>query len=204
MNEFDQQTRINDLKERLHKALRQLAGLKEKSKLLERCAEDARRREEHMRELVMELLERQRELNVMLNRANLMLGRTQEVMALANVEMNDMVKALPERQKKEWSERVSKINELFKKTGIPDAEFTDSKSEAATVDFEKAELKKQSEESFGKRESIWDRTEKPEPPHVEAVVMDEEPDSVNKVDPEPEEDLVATTPRKTWWQKLAG
>ncbi|MCE5323026.1 hypothetical protein LLG46_06895 [bacterium] len=203
------------LKDKLNRALRRLAGLKEKSKLLEMQYEDAKSREKNSNELVMELLERQRELNVMLNRANIMLNRTQEAMALTSMEFNEIAKALPEPKKAEWSERVAKVNELFKKTGIQDAEVLGLDS-ADPTKFGADEIKKESQQAFGRKESFWTREVHTEPPQVEAEVVDEhEPnvtaaksdtdsavpdeDSLNKVAEdyaEPDE-----SPKKSWWQK---
>ena len=193
--------KANSLKEKLNRAQRQLVGLKEKSKYLEMQYEDSRGREQHTNELVMELLERQRELNVMLNRANIMLNRTQETMALTSMEFNEMAKALPEPKKAEWSDRVAKINELFKKSGIQDAELTalESSNQSPREPFDAEEMKKESEEAFGKKESIWSRFEKRKPPKVEAVVVEEvaevveeTPAAANVVE-EVEETLAAVT-----------
>ena len=167
--------RATKLKDKLTRAQRQLVGLKEKSKCLEMQYQDSREREHHTNELVMELLERQRELNVMLNRANIMLNRTQEAMALTSMEFNEIAKALPEPKKAEWSEKVAKINELFKKTGIQDAELTalESSNQTPREPFDSTEMKKESEAAFGKKESVWSRTEKRNPPQVEAEIVEE-------------------------------
>lgn len=175
--------KANNLKDKLNRTQRQLVGLKEKSKYLEMQYQDSREREQHNNELVMELLERQRELNVMLNRANIMLNRTQEAMALTSLEFNEMAKALPEPKKAEWSDRVAKINELFKKTGIQDAELTalESSTQSSREPFDAEEMKKESEEAFGKKESIWSRLERRKPPRVEAEVVED----ARKVEEEP-------------------
>ena len=115
---------INDLSQKLNRAQRQSAGLREKSKILEQQYGDARTRESNSNELIMELLERQKELNVMLNRANIMLQRTQETMALTSIEFHELTKSLPAPEKKQLSEKIDRINDLFKKTGIEDAETT--------------------------------------------------------------------------------
>ena len=115
---------IETLEKKLTRAQRQLAALREKSKYLEMQYDDARTRESNSSELVMELVERQHELNVMLNRAQTMLSRTQEAMALTSLEFNEIAKALPEPKKVEFADRISRINELFKKTGIEDADLS--------------------------------------------------------------------------------
>jgi len=227
--------KIEVLKDKLSRAQRRVSGLREKSKVLEMQYHDSREREGNTNELVKELLERQRELNVMLNRANIMLNRTQEAMALSSMEMNEMVKALPEPKKEEWSDRVSKVNELFKKTGIQDAEIgglTDSVPDSDSLDS--GELHRESQEAFGSVESIWDRTQKPSPPQVEAEpVSDEDADSddgsdtlaesdtlvkdevvisqaaasagsQSTEDSEEDDELELSRRRKSWWQKITG
>lgn len=176
MDDKDLLQQISILKEKLSKAQRQTAGLKEKSKCLEMQYGDSKNREQTNNELVMELLERQRELNVMLNRANIMLSRTQEAMALTSLEFNEMVKALPEPKKAEWSDRVSRINDIFKKTGIQDAEVLglESSNPRPGDSFSKDEMKKESEEAFGKQSSIWDRREQREPPRIQAELVEED------------------------------
>ncbi|MCE5200618.1 MAG: hypothetical protein ABFD54_16280 [Armatimonadota bacterium] len=164
MNENE---RLDQIKDKLNRTLRQMAGLKEKAKILETQCDDARQREKNSNELVTELLERQRELNVILNRANIMLSRTQEAMALTSIEFNEMAKALPEPKKAEFSDRLSKINDLFKKTGIPDAQLIGS-------DEPSDDLKKESDEAFGGREFVWERTQQRTPPRVEAEPVDHE------------------------------
>jgi hypothetical protein len=181
--------KIEQLKGKLVRAQRQIAGLKEKSKYLGMEYDDSRLREKNTNELVMELLERQRELNVMLNRTNIMLSRTQEVMALTSVEFNEMAKALPEPKKAEWSDRVSRINELFKKTGVSDAELPDparpDKPDAESLDSD--ELKQESEKAFSWKEAIWSRKAPRTPPQVEATLVEEETASVATAAPPQEE-----------------
>lgn len=177
MDDKDLFKQINTLQEKLNKAQRQAAGLKEKSKFLEKQYDDSKTREQNTNELVMELLERQRELNVMLNRTNIMLSRTQEAMAMTSLEFNEMAKALPEPKKAEWSDRITKINDLFKKTGIQDAEVVglESSNPQLADSFSRDEMKKESEDAFGKdHTSIWDRKEQREPPRVEAEIVDED------------------------------
>ncbi len=168
---------LETLKDKLNRALRRVAALREKSKILEMQYHDARDREGNTNDLVMELLERQRELNVMLNRANIMLNRTQEAMALSSMELNEMAKALPEPKKAEWADRVARVNELFKQTGVQDAELgaLDSGSARTEPSLDTDELKRESEEAFGRKQSIWERKERHEPPRVQAEVVEDEP-----------------------------
>jgi chromosome segregation ATPase len=212
---------LENYKNKLIRAQRQIAGLKEKAKYLEMHYNDAKLREENTTDLVTALLERQRELNVMLNRANIMLNRTQETMALTSMEFNEMAKALPEPKKAEWSDRVQRINELFKKTGVQDAEMVgpESSSQPEVPPLETDEMKKQSEEAFQKRESMWERTEQRKPPRIEAEAVEEEPvkaraasaialeqDAPNQPDARDlseGERLLFPPRRKSWWQKAA-
>lgn len=185
MKDKDLLEQMKELQNKLSRAQRQAAALKEKGKYLEMQYDDSRTREQRTNDLVMELLERQRELNVMLNRANIMLNRTQEAMALTSMEFNEMAKALPEPKKVEWADRVSKINDLFKKTGIQDAEVTDfsaSNTPALSTSFDRDELKRESEEAFGRKEFIWNREKSYEPPRVEAEVVVEDPEQPAEIE----------------------
>jgi len=224
---------METLKDKLVRAQRRITGLREKSKLLGMQYEDARHREGNTNELVMELLERQRELNVMLNRTNIMLNRTQEAMALSSMELNEMAKALPEPQKAEWADRVARVNELFKQTGVQDAELgmLDSPNQKPEASLDSDELQRESEEAFGRPHSIWERKEKHEPARVHAEVVEEETHSEppeesirlvgedtpsesetetepaqaagESAEPSDEDPLLFPPKRKSWWRKLA-
>ena len=223
MDDTEQTQKISVFKDKLARAQRQLAGLREKGKYLHMQYEDARTREKNTNELIMELLERQRELNVMLNRANIMLNRTQEAMALTSIEFNEMAKALPEPRKAEWSSRVSRINDLFKKSGGQDAELVDlqvpNPPTAGSLDSE--ELKHESQEAFHRKESIWARKGLREPTRVQAELVEEAPatPTIEVVSAEPDEDdgnasrsddeidentLAFPPHRKSWWRRAAG
>lgn len=168
--------KIDSLKEKLSKAQRQLATYKEKGRLLQLQYEDAKQRESNSSDLVMELLERQRELNVMLNRSNIMLNRVQEAMALTSMEFNEIAKALPEPKQAEYSDRIAKVQELFKKTGIQDADVLSlDESSPAPDSLKSDELKRESEEAFGRSESIWKREGPHRPPTVAAEMVEDEP-----------------------------
>lgn len=176
MSKTDTTQQLEILKDKLDRALRRVAALREKAKILEMQYNDAREREGNTNELVRELLERQRELNVMLNRANIMLNRTQEAMALTSLEFNEMAKALPEPKKAEWADRVARVNELFKQTGVQDAELgtLDTRTTNLENSLDTNELKRESEEAFGRKRSIWDIKEKQDPPRIHAEVVEEE------------------------------
>ncbi len=206
---------IMALKEKLNRAMRRTEGLKEKSKCLEMQYHDAREREARTSDLVMELIERQRELNVMLNRANIMIHRSQEALALTSTEFNEMAKALPERKKVEWADRVAKVNELFKKTGFEDAETAAGSPAPQAEAFDAGELKKESDEAFA-RTSIWNRAEKHNPERVEAMLLEDDNPCPHA---EPADNIVhrgaaseetcasddepfIQQQRKSWWQVL--
>jgi hypothetical protein len=140
--------------------------------------DDAKTRESNSNDLVMELIERQHELNVMLNRAQTMLSRTQEAMALTSLEFNEMAKALPEPKKAEFSDRISKINELFKKTGIEDAELSIDRPSAQQEPEETEEAMAAAEETSvtprtSRWESLWRRKESHKPESVQADAVED-------------------------------
>ncbi|MGQ9455175.1 MAG: hypothetical protein ACUVRS_09680 [Armatimonadota bacterium] len=213
---------IQELREKLVRTERRLAAMRERSKLLQMQYEDARQREQNTTEIINELIERQRELNVMLNRANIMLNRAQEAMALTSVELNEMSKSLPEPKRAEWAERVAKITELFKKTGVQDAELKSLESSTGTAQesLNSSELKKESEQAFSKEKLIWELNGDREPARVEAYLVDEpasekqqncaaeaadssvhQDSTVEAIDPQT---LVFPPRRKSWWRRASG
>jgi hypothetical protein len=115
---------LSRLKERLNTLLRQKELAAQKAKMLEEQAVRDRKREEMMVQVVEQLMERQRELNVMLNRANIMLGRSHEVNMALSLEFSELVHALPAPEDPEVKERIKRINDLFRNTGAEDAEIT--------------------------------------------------------------------------------
>jgi len=111
---------LEQLKEKLNRALRAKAVLSERSKQLAQQVEDLKKREDQTDHLVMEMLDRQRELNFMLHRANSVLQRIQEANAILSTEFTELVKELPAPgggSAPDWEDRVRKINDLFKRTG---------------------------------------------------------------------------------------
>lgn len=119
MSNKELQQQITDLQDRLNRELRRLSGLRQKGKYLEMQYEDAREREANSDNLVMALLERQKELNVLLDRANAMVGRNQEALCATSLQFGEMAKALPESQRAQWAERAARLRELFGGAGIP-------------------------------------------------------------------------------------
>lgn len=108
---------IQQLKDKLNKALRNKAVLTERSKLLGQQVDDLRRRDEQSTHLMGELIERQRELNFMLHRTNSVFQRMQEANLALSTEFTELVKELPAPESPDWEQRVAKINDLFKMTG---------------------------------------------------------------------------------------
>lgn len=221
-NELFQQ--IDALRAKLQRANVRLAGLRAKAKYLELHYEDARERERNANDLVTELLERQKELNVMLNRANIMLNRTQEAMALTSMEFNEMAKSLPEPKKAEWSSRIARINELFKKTGVQDAEVVglESSNPQLAESLETDELQRESDQVFRVDEAVWTRKSARTPPGVDAEPLDDESSLAEAQAPHapaahalrseaaeesqevPDEDSLIFPPRrKPWWRRVA-
>lgn len=174
---------VEELRKKLTRTQRQMAGLKEKAKYLEMQYDDARVRESNSSELVMELIERQHELNVMLNRAQTMLSRTQEAMALTSLEFNEMAKALPEPKKAEFSDRISKINELFKKTGIEDGQLLtldgpadESQDSTASEDAGSCVVSDEDrpeQVTVSRWEMLWRRKHRRNPPEVSGDMIDD-------------------------------
>ncbi|MDO8586789.1 MAG: hypothetical protein Q7T82_07070 [Armatimonadota bacterium] len=113
---------IQRLKERLSKLLHQKDLAAQKASLLEAQTERDRQREQMLTGLTHQLMDRQRELNIMLNRANIMLNRAQEANTILSLEFTELCHALPAPEAPEVQDRIRRINDLFKTTGISDAE----------------------------------------------------------------------------------
>ncbi len=120
-----QQT-IRELENKIARLQKERAVFAVKSKLMGDELLHYRARENREYSLVDELLERQRELNVMLNRSNIMLARAQDATAMLSLEFGDLARALPESVQIEVEghtetikveDRVNRINDLFRKTG---------------------------------------------------------------------------------------
>ena len=157
--------------------MRQRSALFQKSKQLDERVQDSRHREHAQEDFARELLERQRELNFMLNRANIMLSRVQEANALLSLEFTEMVKALPEPQKKDLDDRISRINDLFKKTGAGDESEPEEnlgspepRNPAPPPSFSEAEIIGEPE-PIGRKAKWWQRESPPvqQPPDQERV-----------------------------------
>lgn len=117
---------IQRFKERLSSLLHQKDMSDLKAKMLEEQADRDRQREAMMSQIVQQLMDRQREMNIMLNRANLMLNRAQETNMVLSLEFTELVHALPapDDENTDVKERIQRINDLFKKTGVSDADIT--------------------------------------------------------------------------------
>lgn len=106
----------DSFKEKLFRALKAEAVLSERSKQLKKQVEDLRTREQTMHHLASELLERQRELNFMLNRASSVLHQLQDTNLALSAEFSHIVKELPPAKDAGWEDTIARVNELFKKT----------------------------------------------------------------------------------------
>ena len=120
---------VSKLRERLNRLLRQHDLAAQKAQILEEQAVRDRQREGMLGDVVHQLMERHREMNVMLNRANLMLHRAQEANAILSLEFTELCHALPAPESPDVKDRIQRINELFKKTGIDDAEVVEPPAE---------------------------------------------------------------------------
>ncbi|MCC6485579.1 MAG: hypothetical protein IT209_12090 [Armatimonadetes bacterium] len=120
------EARIRELEIKLARVQKDRAVFAVKSRLLGEELDRYRNREDREHSLVEDLLERQRELNVMLNRSNILLARAQDATAMLSIEFGELARALPETVSPEGDthaqaanvgDRVQKINDLFRKTG---------------------------------------------------------------------------------------
>ena len=177
---FDQ-LNTEEIKEKLYRALKAKAVLAERSKLLAQQINDSRMREERNDHLVRELLDRQRELNFMLHRANTVLHRIQEANAALSSEFTELVKELPKPSAPDWQERVAKINELFRKTGAMADEVADEifRKSAASEQARSAETASAGGETKPNAAQM-------EP---ELVSKEDDPQLPSKHEPEPDLDL---------------
>lgn len=115
---------IQRLKDKLNNILHQKDLAAQKAEMLQQQIERERQREQMLTELTHQLMDRQRELNVMLNRANIMLHRAQEANTVLSLEFTELCHALPAPENPEVQERIRRINDLFKTTGTVDSEMT--------------------------------------------------------------------------------
>lgn len=187
---------LQQLEKKLARAQKRGAVLYQKSKLLEeivdmakRHEDDARTREHDANALIRQLITRQRELSVMLNRSNTLVARMYETNQMISLEFKEAAKALPAPQQAEIEKKVTqsmaKVEELFKKTGIPDAQTTSTPAEL----HDPSAVDGSMEGSFTissdnpRRDGLWspDRSEKP--PVVHAEPVEEHPDGEYTVHP---------------------
>lgn len=154
------------------------AVLQQKAKLLEEMVQEARRREEDARtreadanQLIQQLIARQRELSVMLNRSNALAATMYEANQILAVEFKNAANALPAPKKAELEQAITRIDELFKRTGVPDAQISDVPAFQARNVVE--EFEPDFEEDGSKQGGIWSSNAPYKPPVVEAEPVDE-------------------------------
>ena len=188
---------MNEVNAELLHAQMEVNSLTQKVMHLESICGDAKLREQHSRELVMELLERQKELNVMLNRASMMLNRAQEVILSLSAEFTELAEAQPAHKKKEWNEKLSRINELFRQTGVQDAELGTGEEQPALEGIEEplTEMAEPEEGRFADiSEEEWPMEEVPE----EMVEESPEPTEPEAAPPTPVQVLLFPPRKKSW------
>lgn len=105
-------TEIEQLRNRLNRELARVSALKEKSDALESGFSETRDREIQARELIDQLIERQRELNVLLDRAHNTLRSNQEILAQASPQVEEMAAALPDTEQRARIERLKRIRQM--------------------------------------------------------------------------------------------
>ena len=130
MNDIELIQHINKLNNKLNRQLQQVSALRQKSKTLTALCTDANEREAVMNVKVTNLLERQRELNEMLNRANNVLAGSAKALAESNIEFEQMVEALPEDAKSNWTVRVSNLAKLSEDIAHETSELHDTPEES--------------------------------------------------------------------------
>mgnify|MGYP002682002720 CR=1 FL=1 len=125
---------VQELESKIARLDREKAVFSAKSRLYADELNRSHRREMAQESLVAELVERQHELNVMLNRSNVMLARAHEATAMLSVEFGELARALPEPlaldaeapEMEQIEDRLQRINSLFKKTGSLSAEIAET------------------------------------------------------------------------------
>lgn len=145
---------IRELEAKIARLQRERSVYSTKSRLLAEELEFYRSREERQDTTVDKLLERQHELNVMLNRSHMMLARAQDAASSLSLEFNELARALPEpgqstaeMKPEEIEERVSRINDLFKQTGKLSEEIAETLDETSGLGTRKKKHTRQTEAS---------------------------------------------------------
>lgn len=186
MEDYTTQEKAQNLEKKLLKTQKRSALLTQKVKLLEEMVQDAKLREDDARtrasdasSLMHELLERQRELNVMLNRSNTLLAHVYEANKMLAVECHDAIQALPAPKKAELEKTMSKVEELFKKTGVPDAETSETLVDQGDFQDETLVTPPVSEETIS---SSWSAESEYQPQLVEAELVDEDQSRIQSLE----------------------
>lgn len=122
---------IRELEQKVARLQRERGVYAAKTRLLTQELEKYHSRELRQDTTVDSLLERQREMHVMLNRSNIMLAKAQNATAMLSLEFGELARALPETIAGaddadpmdaeavtcEIDDRIRRINDLFRKTG---------------------------------------------------------------------------------------
>ncbi len=122
---------IRELEQKVARLQRERSVYAAKARLLSQELEKYRSRELRQDNTVETLLERQREMHVMLNRSHIMLAKAQNATAMLSLEFGELARALPETVSAqaeadpeqvqtvqyEIDDRIRRINDLFRMTG---------------------------------------------------------------------------------------
>jgi hypothetical protein len=122
---------VRELEQKVARLQRERSVYAAKARLLSEELEKYRSRELRQDNTVETLLERQREMYVMLNRSHIMLAKAQNATAMLSLEFGELARALPETVSAqaeadpeqaqtvqyEIDDRIRRINDLFRMTG---------------------------------------------------------------------------------------
>ncbi|MEJ5298817.1 MAG: hypothetical protein WHZ52_12365, partial [Armatimonadota bacterium] len=122
---------VRELEQKVARLQRERSVYAAKARLLSEELEKYRSRELRQDNTVETLLERQREMHVMLNRSHIMLAKAQNATAMLSLEFGELARALPETVSAqaeadpeqaqtvqyEIDDRIRRINDLFRMTG---------------------------------------------------------------------------------------
>lgn len=194
---------VQELESKIARLDREKAVFSAKSRLYADELNRSHRREMAQESLVAELVERQHELNVMLNRSNVMLARAHEATAMLSVEFGELARALPEPlaldaeapEMEQIEDRLQRINSLFKKTGSLSAEIAETlHRNAAATDAASADAARTTPAPPPEpKEAAAPQARASETPApASSTAADAEPESPARPMPPPEPDVVAT------------
>lgn len=155
---------VQELETKIARLQRERGVYAAKTRLLTDELDHYRSRETRHDGTVDQLLERQHELNVMLNRSNIMLAKAHEAASMLSLEFGELARALPEtiqgyyhEAPAEIEDQVHRINDLFKKTGELSEEIAETLEESQSIQRPRGDGPKDTS-SEPKRRSWWARS----------------------------------------------